>query len=257
MKGKVKRKVIFILIVAIIVCLFLNTSLQKYTNNATGVLSIIGEPVTNNEITVSEYVALAEKTVGVFLKYMRNDEIEKAYSLLTPEYKQVVTQENFKTLTDEMDFASYRVVDIVAKTQNMYVAYVETGDNQTHQFLIILNDEKFAVVPEPFLKYVEVNNSITKDGVTYTLKGYQMNVSDNVFYVTIKNENNEKVTISSTKMYTDVGVAVYADNGSFSVEENSTVEKTLHVQADIEVPVSFEIERDAGNKIRTYNFKLD
>lgn len=253
---KKRLKILGVLLSIIIVMLFINITLNDYMENKEDILKIIGNDATNSELSLTEYVLLSEKTIGIYLKWVQEEKYEEAYRLLTPEYKEIVSFEEYKTNTQKMDFTSYRVKDIILKTQNMYVAYVEIKDEITHEMLIIMNDDKFAIVPEPFLKYINVGNDITKDKVTYELVGYEIDVNRCVFDMKIINNNNEDIKITSAKIVTENNIVKNANNSEQTIKANSTENISFIIEGEILTPTSFEIERDAGKTIRSYNFKL-
>ena len=251
-----KKSVIFFAIIILIVVLYVNSTLNKFVNEEFDILTTIGSEATSPKLSVNEFVLLSNKTIGVYFKWIQDGKYENAYAVLTPEYKEIVTLEDYKKNMEQIDFSSYQVKDITLKTQNMYIANVETKDGKNHEILIIMKDDSFAIVPEPFLKYVTVGNDITKDKITYELIGYEIDVNKCIFDVLITNNNDERVEISSASMTTSDEIVIGAENGVQIIEPNSTNNISFEVKATLEIPILFSIERNAGKTLKTYNFKL-
>lgn len=253
---KTMKRLCGILIVLIICGLVFIFSSQKHLDNEYDISKIIGEHNTGGDISIEEYVVLVKNTIGTYLNYLTNEDFEKAYALLTPEYKEYVSYEQYLEEMQKLSLNGYRVKDMVRKTENMYEAYIEIADGNTYGYLIIFNDEKFGIAPDEFLKYSVVDEKIEKDKVEYSLIGYKVELNKCIFDICINNKNDEIIEISDAKMTTNEGGKVKADTAVFKVEPNTEVNVQIEFSTSIDFPATFEIERDAGKTIRTYIFKL-
>lgn len=250
------NKIIIILIVIIIISIFVINGLNNFSKEKLGIENIIGEPVAVGEISISEYTLLTQRTLGAYFKYLREGRIEDAYTLLTPEYKQYVSSGDFEAEALKYDYNTFEFKTVAIRTENMYELDIELSDGLIHKFLLILNDKTFAIVPEPFLKYEEVNQTIKKDNVTYNLIGYEVDLEECYFYLEITNDNKEEIKISSAHMEATNGSLIYADDIDYIIPANSTESILIKFETSIDFPEILEIERDAGNKLRIYTFKL-
>lgn len=253
---KIIKKITFIVIIITIVIVVLGISFNKFSDNSTNIANIIGTPSTGRTILVSEYVLLTEKTLGAYFKYLREGKVESAYNLLTPEYKSVVSSGDYASEMQKLDFTNYSIQSVSMRTTNMYEIIVRLSDNTLHNFLVILRKDTFAIVPEPFLEYVNVNNEIKKDKVTYKLLGYEVDLEKCIFDLEIINDKSEKVIISDARMEATNGSSMSANNADFEIEPNSSKNVSIEFETNIDFPKTFEIERDAGNKLRIYTFDL-
>lgn len=254
-----RKKVLFTLFIILLILIAFSISLQKFADTKTDIKAKIGQNTGSSSLTINEYVLLSERTIGVYLRYLRENKLEEAYSLLSTEYREVITLESFKESIAQLDFSSYQVKSIVRKTENMYVASVEMVDGD-YEMLIIMSDDRFSIVPEPFLKYFYVEKEISKDDVKYTLIGYQVNVNSCIFDVKITNHKKKDVHISGSDIKLESGYTIYAEgtnNAEFVVPAGEEKDIAIYFQTSLDFPVEFEIDRDDDEKVRMYKFKLD
>ena len=256
---KVNNKILLVLLIIIIVLLFINYTVQKFVDEEIDIKTKIGPVIGSSSVTINEFVLLSERTIGVYLTLLRESKIEEAYSLLSYEYKEYVSLDDFKAYVSTIDLSGYSITSITRKTENMYMATLELNDEK-QEMLIIMNGERFSIVPEPFLKYVTVDKEISKDGVKYILEGYKINVNSCIFDVKIVNDKNEDIKISGSSIKLSSGYTINAEgvgNADFSVPANQERNIKIVFETSLDFPVQFEIDREDGEKIRMYNFKLD
>ncbi|MBQ9280546.1 MAG: hypothetical protein IJ215_05865 [Clostridia bacterium] len=253
-----RKKILTTLAIILLVLIFILISLQKFADEESDIRAKIGQDVGSSTLSINEFVLLSERTIGVFFKYLRENRIEEAYSLLSPEYREVVTFENFQDSFSNMEL-TYEVKNISRRTENMYVASVElSGENC--EMLIIMNGDRFYVVPEPFIKYIPINNSISKDGVKYTLIGYQINVDSCIIDMTITNNKKQDISILGSNIKKPSGYTIQAEgegNATFAVPAGETKDVEIFFKTSLDFPVEFEIDREDNEKIRMYKFRLD
>ena len=256
---KVNNKIFVVLLIIIFVLLFINYTVKKFEQEEMDIKTKIGPVIGNSTVTINEFTLVSERTIGLYLKYLRENKIEEAYSLLSYEYKQYVPLDDFKAYISNTKFSKYSVNSITRKTENMYLATLDV-DGEKQEMLIILVGERFCIVPEPFLKYVIVNEEISKDGVKYILEGYKINVNSCIFDVKIINDKNEDIIISGSNIKLSSGYTINAEgtgNADFTVSAKQEKDVKIVFETSLDFPVQFEIDREDGEKIRMYNFKLD
>ena len=249
-------KILLFLVFIILILLLMINSIKEYSSKNLDITNRIGREIGSTSLTKKEYVLLAEQTIGLYIHYVKENEFEKAYSMCTNEYHNLVSFEDFKEAVSKKDYSSCVVQSIVHRTENMYVATLIIGEEK-NQFLIIMSETSFNIVPEPFLKYVEVNKSISKDGVKYELIGYQINVEQCYFDVKITNNKKEDISILSAGMKLSSGYEIMASNPSYIISPGEEKETTFVCNTTLDFPSSFEIIRDDEEKERLYEFKLD
>lgn len=259
MKSNNKKKVIillfFISLIAAVMLILIN-KYDEFVDEKYGIETRIGEKSIGGDIGVYEYKVLIEKTIGPYLKALKDGEFETAYSYHTPEYNQYVSYDEFLNKVKDKNYDSYTVLNVVKITQNMYEIILNMADGNEHEFLVIVSEDKSTITPENFLLYSDVNESIEKKNVRYELKGYKVFLDKCIFYITIENKTNEEININSSKMVTTVGSTKVAENGKFVIAPKYKLDLELEFDTSVSFPKTFMIEKKEKNKIRTYEFKL-
>lgn len=259
MKSNNKKKVIillfFISLIAAIMLILIN-KYDEFVDEKYGIETRIGEKSIGGDIGVYEYKVLIEKTIGPYLKALKDGEFETAYSYHTPEYNQYVSYDEFLKKVKDKNYDSYTVLNVVKITQNMYEIILNMADGNEHEFLVIVSEDKSTITPENFLLYSDVNESIEKKNVRYELKGYKVLLDKCIFYITIENKTNEEININSSKMVTTVGSTKVAENGKFVIAPKYKLDLEIEFDTSVSFPKTFMIEKKEKNKIRTYEFKL-
>ncbi len=250
------EKVIIVSLFILVILLFLNNSINDFINKELSIKSRIGKEFSSSEISLTEYISLSETTIGVYLKNLRNANYSKAYQMLTPEYRNVISEEEYTNNMKKVDMSGYHLENIVQRTENMYIATVVTADDVSHQILLIISDDKFSIVPEPFLEFVEVGRDISKDKVKYELVGYTVNVDSCIFEVRITNNNSTDINIGTSRIKNDIDVAISTNEVNETVPANSTKDFTIEFETSLDFPTTFEIDRKEETKTRTYSFDL-
>lgn len=259
MKSNNKKKVIillfFISLIAAIMLILIN-KYDEFVDEKYGIETRIGEKSIGGDIGVYEYKVLIEKTIGPYLKALKDGEFETAYSYHAPEYNQYVSYDEFLNKVKDKNYDSYTVLNVVKITQNMYEIILNMADGNEHEFLVIVCEDKSTITPENFLLYSDVNESIEKKNVRYELKGYKVLLDKCIFYITIENKTNEEININSSKMVTTVGSTKVAENGKFVIAPKYKLDLEIEFDTSVSFPKTFMIEKKEKNKIRTYEFKL-
>lgn len=259
MKSNNKKKVIillfFISLIAAVMLILIN-KYDEFVDEKYGIETRMGEKSIGGDIGVYEYKVLIEKTIGPYLKALKDGEFETAYSYHTPEYNQYVSYDEFLNKVKDKNYDSYTVLNVVKITQNMYEIILNMADRNEHEFLVIVSEDKSTITPENFLLYSDVNESIEKKNVRYELKGYKVLLDKCIFYITIENKTNEEININSSKMVTTVGSTKVAENGKFVIAPKYKLDLEIEFDTSVSFPKTFMIEKKEKNKIRTYEFKL-
>lgn len=259
MKSNNKKKVIillfFISLIAAVMLILIN-KYDEFVDEKYGIETRIGEKSIGGDIGVYEYKVLIEKTIGPYLKALKDGEFETAYSYHAPEYNQYVSYDEFLNKVKDKNYDSYTVLNVVKITQNMYEIILNMADGNEHEFLVIVCEDKSTITPENFLLYSDVNESIEKKNVRYELKGYKVLLDKCIFYITIENKTNEEININSSKMVTTVGSTKVAENGKLVIAPKYKLDLEIEFDTSVSFPKTFMIEKKEKNKIRTYEFKL-
>lgn len=250
------EKVIIVLLVVLVIMLFLNNSINDFANDELSIKSRIGKEISASELSLTEYIGLSETTIGVYLKNLRNADYSKAYNMLTAEYRDVISEEEYTDNMKKIDMSGYHLESIIRRTENMYIATVVTADDVSHQILLIINGNQFSIVPEPFLDYVKVERDITKNKVTYELIGYTVNINTCIFEVRVTNNSNSDIDIGTARIKNDIDVTISTKQVNEVIPAGSTKDFEIEFETNLDFPTVFEIDRKEETKTRTYSFDL-
>lgn len=250
------EKIIIVLLIILAIILFLNNSFRNFVNDELSIKSRIGNEMNTSALSTSEYAKFLETTVGVYIKKLENKEYEKAYQMLSPEYKKIVSVEEYTNEMKNIDFSNHQIESVMHRTQNMYVTTVITSDGVSRPILTVIDEEKFMIVPEPFLDYVKTDTSINKDKVKYILVGYTINLDNCIFDLEIINNKKSDINISNARIKNSIGSTLSSKNINITIPANSTQKVSVELETSLDFPKLFEIDRVEENQIRTYSFEL-
>ena len=256
------KKLMEFLIAFLVIITFLTITLRQFTDEKFGVDSVkdlIGTEYAGGEaLTVRENLIL-KAALDAYVQAIYSGDIERAYGYIYPKYKEMVSIDVFEEKMKEIGYENFVVesLEIEQETDKMFCYNISIKNENKLQILIILDDENYYLVPEPFLEYNQVNEEITKKGVTYILNGYEVDLERCVFDMTLVNNNNEELKIIQAKMATSVGGSYRALNGEITLQPNETKDISFICETHLDFPSTFEITRNDNEKIRVYTFELD
>lgn len=255
-----QKKVLATCFAALCIVLFLTYTIQDFDKEKSSeIRTLIGEEFSGiSSLSVRENIIL-KNAVEVYLKNVASGDFDKAYGYLTAQYKEVVSKEQFVEKMTEIGLENFSAIKSLAITQvttNMFMAKVILKNNVEQPILVILDNENYYIVPEPFLEYKMVNEEITKDHVTYLLNGYEVGVERCVFYFTITNNSSEEIQIVDAQMLYGISGQKQALNNEFTIPANESKTVSVEVETYLNFPTGFKIHRQDGNKLRIYTFEL-
>lgn len=250
-----RAKILLFLLIMIVFLSYILITLNHFTNDKMNIQKMIGNTVSTSNLTINEYVTLSEKTIGLYFRLLQEQKYDKAYALLSPFYREIVSLEAYKENVNNLNFSDYQISQMIHETENMYAVQVEF-DNRANQMLVILGEKGFYIVPEPFLKYDTMNQRITKDGISCELIGYQINMDNCIFDIKITNNSKNNVTLSGN-MVLSSGYQITSEKGEFIVEAGNSMNVSLVCESHLVFPSIFQIVRKDEKKDRIYEFKLD
>lgn len=244
-----------VMVISLIALIFFKVS-SSFLDENYSIEKRIGDKNTGGSITMLDYKYIIEKTIGPYLKELREKNYEKAYSYNTPEYNEYVSYEEFVEKISKFDFSTYSVESLVNLTQNMYMIKLKFSDELTQPFLIIIGEKNSTITPDNFITYSKVGESIEKRSVNYIVNGYKVTVDKCLFDITIENKSKSDVKISSASMTSTKDGIYNAENASFSVAPNQKLDFEIEFDASITFPKTFSIEKTEEDRVLTYEFKL-
>ena len=249
-------KILSVLSIVVLILLAIYFSLRGFIQETQNIQARMGAEIGDTTITIKESTLLSQDIVGHFINEITKGNFQEAYRLLTPEYQQMVSEEEFEQIYREQSIHSFSIQNIVHRTENMYIVTANWNE-QTNKILVLLDHNRYYVVPEPFLEYKTVSKTIQKDKVEYELIGYQVNVDSCIFDVRVTNHREEKITLSGSRIILPSGYTISSQESTTEILAGE--EKLLEIpfKTSLDFPSQFEIDRKDGEKVRIYQFKLD
>ena len=262
MEGNEKVKKINISLIAIIAILaFIIISLEKFAEKDLGhdVQSMIGREYAGAySISVRDNYIL-KSAINIYIQTIHSGDLAGAYEYLLPQYKNHVSQDIYEQKMREIGLENFVIKNMTVEqcTEKMFSFDVELKNEIKLKLLIILDDKNYYIVPEPFLDYKTINKEITKKGVTYQLKGYQVDLERCIFDMTITNSGYKEVEIYEVKMTDTYGVERSSVNTNVKIAPNETKDISFLVETSIDFPYVLDVVRRDEDKVMVYTFELD
>lgn len=254
------KKVYKLLFTAILVTLFLAITLNEFIEADFGknIETMIGPEYSGGaSISVKENIIL-KSTIDIYIQTIHSGDLEGAYDYLLPQYQEYISKEIYMQKMQEIGTENFviQAMELKHETENMFSFDITLKNETKLKLLLILAEENYYIVPEPFLKYEDVNKEITKKGVTYNLKGYQVDLERCIFDMVITNNTNDEIEITQVKMTSTAGGIRNAVNQKTKIQPHETLEVPYKVETYLDFPASLELTRKDGEKIRVYTFEL-
>lgn len=259
-KNEKLKKINISLFMSVAILLFLIITLSKFIEKDLGhdVQSMIGrEASAGYSISIRDNYIL-KSAINIYIQTIHSGDLTGAYGYLLPQYKNHISEEIYKEKMNEIGLENFIIQDmtIEQQTEKMFSFDVTLKNDAKLKLLIILDDKNYYIVPEPFLDYKTVDKEITKKGVTYHLKGYQVDLERCIFDMTITNNNNKEIEIYEVKMTDMYQSTRNAINESLKIAPKEVKEISFLIETTIDFPEMLEIIRRDDDKIMVYTFEL-
>lgn len=254
-RNKAFKKLVFVLFCALMVVLFLNTTINDFEESKSDITARIGEKSNGGELSISEYIMLCEKTIGIYLSAGKSGDFHKTYSLLTPEYRDVISFEDYVESVKDIEFDTAYIEKIDILTSNLYQANVIYSGDVSQEYLILLEEKGYSIIPDKFLMYKEVNKETTKKNVTYQIVSYEVYTDECVFNCIVTNNRKEDVIVSEAMMRDVRGVELETEL-DYTIAPGESKKISVSISSDLFIPTLFELTRETDSKYMIYQFKL-
>lgn len=254
-KNKAFKKLVMMLLGLLIVVLFLNHTISDFEESKTDIQTRIGQKTTGGELSISEYIMLCEKTIGIYLSAGRSGDFNKTYSLLTPEYREVISFEDYVESVKNIEFDTAYIEKIDILTPSLYQANVIYSGDVNQEYLILLEEDSYSIILDKFLLYKDVNKEIKKKNVIYNLVSYEVYADKCIFNCIVTNNRKEDVIISSARMQDERGVDLETEL-NYVVAPGESQKMSISIDSDLFIPSILELTRETDEKYLMYQFKL-
>lgn len=250
------KKAVVVMLGILITLVLINNSITDFEESKGDIISKIGEEVNGATLTINEYIMLCEKTIGIYLSAAKSGDFLTTYALLTPEYREVVDYDTYVESVKDIDFAYANIGEIDVLTTSLYQANVAySGESNTQEYLILLEDNGFSIIPDKFLMYEEYNKTIKKKNVVYELISCEIYLDTCIFNCNVTNNRKEDIVISNAKMYTEEGVRIEASI-DYTIAPGETKLISIPIEHEFAKPAIFEITRETEDRYMQYQFEL-
>ena len=253
-------KIYTFLISTLVILLFLIFTLSQFMEADFGhnIQSMIGSEYPGTySISVRDNYIL-KSAINIYIQTIHSGDFEGAYSYLLPQYQEHISKEIFEQKMNEIGKENFVIQNMTMSrhTEKMFSFDVDIKNDIKLKILIILDDENYYIVPEPFLDYKTIDKKITKKGVTYHLKGYQVDLERCIFDMAITNNNDKEIEIYEVKMIDSNEVDRNAINDNLKILPKETKDISFLVETSIDFPKKLEVTRKDNEKLRVYTFEF-
>ena len=265
-------KIIFI--VALIV-IFLMYFVNKYKVSTKNIYSLIGNAVSTS-INSRDALYIREFSIIPFGNFLSNGDFESAYAMCTDDYRNCFTIDEFRNLFENVDFSSFQMKEIKAKSDLCYEAVVEYKQSIPSNN-VSGDDYKEVMVEQTYLLFPnEFNTDLIKiapNGFLYGYKdlvfeksGIQTSIEKCIVY---KNHVDLKGSIKNTAWFSKLELANIAlgyDSGlvrRFDFLETIEKGETVPFEHTIEdttyfMPNNIQIEKIKNpTKLKVFTFYFE
>ncbi len=254
-RNKAFKKLVFILFCVLMVVLFLNATISDFEESKTDIQTRIGQKTTGGELSISEYIMLCEKTIGIYLSAGKSGDFNKTYSLLTPEYREVITFEDYVESVKNIEFDTAYIEKIDILTPNLYQANVIYSGDLLQEYMILLEENGYSIILDKFLMYKDINKEISKKNVVYQLVSYEVYADKCIFNCVVTNNRKEDVIISSARMQDERGVDLETEL-NYVVAPGESQKISISIDSELFIPSILELTRETDEKYMMYQFEL-
>lgn len=254
------KKIIKILLFLIIILIFLNVTLSRYTDEKSDVSRRLGSKITGGTISISEYARISE-LYGKYTDALKNGDYETAYDFLSHEYKQYKDYETFLAEISELDFSNVAIHNIVIKTENMYSIEININGEKKENLIVFPPDlTNCFIVPEPFIEYKEINKKFKKRNVDYEIISTTNYLDKFIVDMEITNlDKKDVVSISEFELREDAMLGKKADIETIEIAPMETRSISVQFETNIDFPNKIAVSRIIEDKdiIETYVIDIE
>lgn len=252
-KSTIRLKKIFgFLLIAYIVVFVLINAKSKYDTLDPDIVERIGFSTETN-IPIDKVLTIREHAIERYKKYLINSDYESAYAMLTDEYKNYCSYDEYINNIKNIDYNSIEVEDINSKNDYCYVAsivYKQNGEEVHTKYLLYVTkyeNNDFYISPDGFLSSY-YNQEFSKDDININIEKCNI-FTDRVEF---------KGTIKNVSWFSDIQIKQidlsYDTSLTTPHSVDLTIKKGEEVPFDIVydgfeyfVPNNVRIEQDKGN----------
>lgn len=193
--GKKIQKILIVLIFIMGIAIFL---LNKYVLQEMPIAERIGT-ATETSVTIEESLHIKTYSTTKYFSFLSDGEYEKAYQMLTDEYKAYMPYEQYLEKIKSFDYNNQGVKAVKQISQYGYIIKLENKDTkeETHYLVYMsdLNNKLFTISPDGFVYYDNKERKEESGILNATLKDYLIFEDSIQFKLVLKNKTSKELTI--------------------------------------------------------------
>ena len=193
--GKKIQKILIVLIFIMGIAIFL---LNKYVLQEMPIAERIGT-ATETSVTIEESLHIKTYSTTKYFSLLSDGEYEKAYQMLTDEYKAYMPYEQYLEKIKNFDYNNQGVKAVKQISQYGYIIKLENKDTkeETHYLVYMsdLNNKLFTISPDGFVYYNNKERKEESGILSAKLKDYLIFEDSIQFKLVLKNKTSKELTI--------------------------------------------------------------
>lgn len=253
------RKITKTLIILILIGLFIIVSFSKYAEEKNDISNKIGNVWTGGQISTVNHATIS-RAFNKYLEYLKNEQYEEAYRMLSYDYTVYKDYETFLNEIKGVNYENARIEDIIRRTDFVYSIIINTDDTKKEN-LLIFNAENtaYSIRPETFLEHKDVGEELKKRNVKYEVVDTVNYIDKFIANINITNLNKkDSIKISDIKLINgDEHISGNINDIVLNPQESKMI--SVEFETYIDFPNQIEISRyiEKKDSSETYIFNLE
>lgn len=211
-------------------------------------------------LSTEDYMYVKIMSLDKYFNYLKENDFESAYLLLSDEYKKYMSFDEFVDYVGGINLEDVFIQNIKVKNEYCFIAEVKVN-GEIEDYVIFMNkhnNKSLKISPNGLLDYVESNKKIRRDNLEVEVKDYVINIDNISVNLLVRNTSkNDSVKIRDFKFV--IANDVEKDTGFEELELSAQDTKELNIVADssydflegIKIAVDYTDER-----IKVYSFDI-
>ena len=177
--------------------------------------------------------------------------------MLGASYRRYISYEEFIDKLKEKNIDDFIIEDINIITDTTYEIVLGNSGERAYYSMVVDDTSRSSVIyPESFLDHKEINKKVNKKKVEITLKDYIVNIDKCILNFSIKNNSNETVNFSNSKLLTNEQGTIENDEG-IVLNSKETKEITIEYDTNYEFPSQVTLCRGTDKEGQYMDYVID
>lgn len=253
------KKIMKTLIILIIIALFILITFSKFADQKAAMENNIGNVWTGGPISTVNYATIT-KIYSKYLEFIKNEEYENAYKMLSYAYTEFKDYDTFISEINTYNYKNAYIEEIIRRTDYVYSIILNSDDVKKENLLIFNNENTHCTIrPETFLEHNLINEIIKKKKVEYELIDTVNYIDKFVVNIKITNLNKKDIVKISNIKLVNGGENINSNLNVISLNPEETKTLTVEFETYIDFPSRLEITRyiEKKDSKESYMFNLE